>query len=337
MESYVRTMKRCKKNYKYNKCNNLCVSKQSTKIHLPLTAPPHILKKSYIRNRTRCKRNYKYNSCFKLCIPTELSTLLQSLIQSLANQSNEPIIDSINELYDMIQDIKHRRQEKYTIKVLYRIKGEYVIPFILTKEFTNVLLTIVNDVNEPCIEINITDTKIELDNYYLYGHSHCPKIYHSDFFVFFKQLMSIFKLPGELIDASYKYAKCGAIPMIVLGLKNGKNFYVRHGWKNENFIKFISDIREMTFEEAFSTYIKGNEANIFKYKPNYDIVPIYNRIMNYLIPRNLLDSTLQEISTYIVEECNKSSGLDSELEDVMEDLSTLFNNATFFSPRFTMD
>ena len=99
-------------------------------------------------------------------------------------KSKEPIIDSVDELYDIIQDIKQHKENMYTIKILYRIKGDYVIPFILTKNTDMVKLTIVNDMNEPCIEIQFRDEYIYLEDYYLHGHKRCPKIYHSDFFMF---------------------------------------------------------------------------------------------------------------------------------------------------------
>jgi hypothetical protein len=75
-------------------------------------------------------------------------------------KSKEPIIDSVDELYDIIQDIKQHKENMYTIKILYRIKGDYVIPFILTKNTDMVKLTIVNDMNEPCIEIQFRDEYI---------------------------------------------------------------------------------------------------------------------------------------------------------------------------------
>ena len=330
MEPYLRTMKRCKKKYVYNKCNKLCIHKNMTKKNLPLRAPPHILKHSYIRNSKRCKPKYKYDTCFNLCILKDINSILETVVKPASKiKHKEPIIDSVNELYDIIKDIKHHKEHMYTIKILYRIKGDYVIPFILTKDKDMVKLTIVNDMNEPCIEIQFNNEFIYLEDYYLHRHKHCPKIYHSDFFMFFKQLLSTFKLPGELVDASIKESKCGDIPMIILSFKNGKSFYSRFGWKNDIFNKFISTTRKMTFEEGYFTTVtnkKEKSPTIFK--------TYHEKITSYLKKHNLTDNTLQEISRHLIENCNADSGEDTF--EIMNYLDIIFNRFNNFIPIFKM-
>jgi len=331
MEPYLRKTKRCKKQYVYNKCNKLCIHKNTTKKFVPLPAPPDILKHSYIRNSKRCKPKYNYNTCFNLCISKDIGNILEIIAKPEPKiKSKEPIIDSVDELYDIVQDIKQHKENMYTIKILYRIKSDYVIPFILTKNNDMVNLTIVNDMNEPCIEIQIHDEYIYLGDYYLHRHKHCPKIYHSDFFMFFKQLLSTFKVPGELVDASSKDSKCGNIPMIILSLKNGKSFYTRFGWKNDTFKEFITTIRKMTFEEAYFTSITNKPE-----KPPSMFKLSHEKITSYLKEHNLTHNTLAEISKHLVENCNADSGEDTFT--IMNHLDTLFNRFNNFIPIFKME